>query len=406
MHILFLIDAVFDDKPGGAQVVARELAKGLVASGHGVTYLVPRHSPTSAADEIKDGVRIIRYSGAGQGREFVQSGRMAAAKLLETEKFDIVHTHFAYAGVGPLKALPLHVPRVRSFQGPWNAEGWLEDIAHVRSASQGLPRLKEMAKAQVKRRVRTHIESSDLKRSQTVFVLSEFMRREALALGASPTSIKLVPGGTDTDRFFPSLNRKADRERLGLPLEKNILLSVRRLAPRMGLDNLIRAMPMVLQKCPDTMLLIGGKGPERQKLEGIINELHLQESVKLLGFISDDELPVYYRAADAFVLPTVALEGFGLVTTEALACGTPVLGTAIGSTPEVLAPLDGRLLAKSHDSQGLQATIIDFLTGTWRAQLTPQRLQQYVLEHYTWEHHLRELMSSYDELVMRSKRNL
>src|SRR5207249_11624167 len=69
-----------------------------------------------------------------------------------------------------------------------------------------------------------------------------------------------------------------------------------------------------------------------------------------LGFIPDETLPSYYHAADVFVLPTRELEGFGLVTVEALACGTPVLGTPVGATPEVLSGLEDRKSTRLNSS--------------------------------------------------------
>ena len=78
----------------------------------------------------------------------------------------------------------------------------------------------------------------------------------------------------------------------------------------------------------------------RTRSSGRSAQLGLDKHVTFLGFVPDADLPRYYQAADVFVLPTRELEGFGLVTAEALACGTPVLGTPVGATPELLEPLD------------------------------------------------------------------
>ena len=73
----------------------------------------------------------------------------------------------------------------------------------------------------------------------------------------------------------------------------------------------------------------------------------------MVGRVSDEELQEWHRAADLFVLPTVAYEGFGLVTAEALASGTPVVGTPVGATPELLVPLDARLVSRGTDAPAL-----------------------------------------------------
>ena len=74
MRLLFLADAVFEDIPGGSRVVARELARGLAGRGHEVTFLVARHGPDAPEDERHDGIRIVRYEGAGRAGAFVRAG--------------------------------------------------------------------------------------------------------------------------------------------------------------------------------------------------------------------------------------------------------------------------------------------------------------------------------------------
>ena len=200
------------------------------------------------------------------------------------------------------------------------------------------------------------------------------------------------------ERFRPAKDKTVARQRLGLPPERPLLLSVRRLAPRMGLDNLVRAMPAVVARRPDVLLLIGGKGPERERLERLVAELGLDDHVRLLGFIADDDLAAHYQAADAFVLPTLALEGFGLVTTESLACGTPVLGTPVGATPEILRRLDPRLVLPGVTPAALAEGITAFLEGDWRAELTPERLHRFVRDNYTWDAHVQAVEQVYREV--------
>ena len=89
--------------------------------------------------------------------------------------------------------------------------------------------------------------------------------------------------------------------------------------------------------------------------------LGLDKHVTFLGFVTEAELPRYYQAADVFVLPTRELEGFGLVTAEALACGTPVLGTRVGATPELLEPLDARLVFQDASAEAMAADLAALL---------------------------------------------
>lgn len=392
MRILFLADAVFADIPGGSRVVARELACGLTARGHEVTILAGRQTPGGADDFRLGGVRVVRYPGAGNPLAFIHEGRRACVRLWAERPFDVVHTHFAYAALGPLRAVPDGPLHLRSFYGPWDEEGWVEDTTGRLGPS-------GTAKARVKRSLRHQIEAANLRGNRAVVVLSRHSRGEVQAFGYPDRDTHLIAAGTDVQRFVPAKDKAAVRRSLGLPPDRVLLLSVRRLAPRMGLDNLIRALPAVTARCPDVLLLIGGKGPERERLERLTAELGMANHVRLLGFIPDDRLAAHYQAADLFVLPTSALEGFGLVTTEALACGVPVVGTPVGATPEILGGLDKRLIASGTNPEALTQAILGFLRGGWAAGLTPERLHRFVSESYTWERHVAAVEALYNSLV-------
>jgi glycosyltransferase involved in cell wall biosynthesis len=400
MNILFLSDAVYADKPGGSRVVAREAARLLVERGHRVTLLVARQVAGTPDEECVSGVRVVRYAGAGNARHFVGEGRAMAARLARDTPFDIVHTHFAYAAHGPVRALPPDAIHVRTFYGPWDGEGYVEDTARLEAAKNPAKKVKFALQRAFKKRMKRRIEAQSLQRSGAIIVLSEHSRREALEYGVAVAKLHRIVGGVDTARFgLPSGSKKAAREALGLPLSDPILLSVRRLAPRMGLNHLISAMPAVVAAHPRALLLIGGQGTEQSRLEKQIASLHLEKNVRLLGFVPENELATYYGAADLFVLPSIALEGFGLVTVEALACGTPALGTQIGATPEILGALDKRLLTPSADERGLSSGILDFLGNSWRDELSAERLHDFVLQNYSWERHVDGLENIYRDLL-------
>jgi glycosyltransferase involved in cell wall biosynthesis len=129
----------------------------------------------------------------------------------------------------------------------------------------------------------------------------------------------------------------------------------------MGLENLITAMSEVVKTNPKVLLLICGKGYLEEKLKQLIQNLNLGDHVRMPGFIPEEELPLYYQAADLFVLPTVELEGFGLSTIESLACGTPVIATPVGANTEVISPINRELLCKDASPEALAERIIWWL---------------------------------------------
>ena len=155
-------------------------------------------------------------------------------------------------------------------------------------------------------------------------------------MASPPTRFCVVPGSVDLARFDVKVTRLAARRALGWPTDRPILIAVRRLTERMGLEVLIEAMKRVVRAVPEALLLIAGKGRIEARLERQIEDAGLQRHVRLLGFVPDDDLPLAYRAADINVVPSLALEGFGLTAAEALAAGAPSMVTAVGGLPEVV----------------------------------------------------------------------
>ena len=143
------------------------------------------------------------------------------------------------------------------------------------------------------------------------------------------------------------------------------------------------------------MLLIGGAGSLRGALEAQSQALGLGDHVRFLGFVPDADLPRYYQAADLFVLPTRELEGFGLVTVEALACGTPVLGTPVGATPEILRTLCPSLVFRGTTPEVMAEDLERFLEDQQRDPDAYARLRaacrEHVERHYAWERATDEL---------------
>jgi glycosyltransferase involved in cell wall biosynthesis len=151
----------------------------------------------------------------------------------------------------------------------------------------------------------------------------------------------------------------------------------------MGLENLIAAMDKVRRQYPDVLLLIAGKGALTETLQVQIEELGLVEQVRLLGFVSDRDLGLAYRAADFSIVPTVAWEGFGLIVIESLAAGTPVLGTPVGGIPEILQPFSEDLVFEGTSAEQLAQGIIEALSGQ-RQLPSSKACEAYIREHYAW----------------------
>lgn len=207
--------------------------------------------------------------------------------------------------------------------------------------------------------IRKYVEKTALIKSDIILADSQFTEEKLLrTYGISPEKIRVIPLGVDLRRFSPATDRMEIRQRLGIPQDRFILLSVRNLVPRMGLDRLIMAISKVVKSAPDVHLVLGGEGPLKEALLALAKRFGLEDFIEFTGFIPEDDLPDYYRIADFFVLPTRELEGFGLVTLEAMASGVPVLGTPVGGTREILSKFDAKLLFKDTGPDSMAQLII------------------------------------------------
>jgi glycosyltransferase involved in cell wall biosynthesis len=244
--------------------------------------------------------------------------------------------------------------------------------------------------------LRKSIEQTVLKKADQLVVLSEFTREKLeQTYGLAPSKVRVIPGGVDLERFRPSTDKTQIRARLGLPADKFILFTVRNLVPRMGLENLISAFEIVKNGRGDLLLVVGGEGPLEITLREQAERCGLEDLVKFAGYIPDQDLPSYYQMADLFVLPTTELEGFGLVTVEALASGLPVLATPIGGTSEILTKLGSDYLFHDSTPQSIANGILKALHG-WATNQgaykdVSETCRKVAEEHYSWDNHVSKL---------------
>jgi len=355
MRVLLAATSTLPDRMGGSERVIWHLARGLVGRGHHVRIVVPRGRGELAAASQIDGIEIRRYrdrvhSFATLYATSLAAARRAIAIQLRDWRPDIVHAHHGISGLAARWAGA--DPRCYTFYGPWHLE-FLSEVAERHEISRG-KRWTKRVWAPAKAALARSIERAATRGSARAIVLSDYSRRQLAELhGLDGARVTLIPGGVDLAQFAPTLGRSAARKSCGLPPAAPILLTVRRLVPRMGLLVLLRA----LTRLPRVTLVIGGAGWLRSELESAAGELGVAPRVRFAGFIPDAELPSYYQAADLVVLPSVALEGFGLVALEALACGTPVVATADSGTTDLVGPLGDPWLASDATPETLATAI-------------------------------------------------
>lgn len=374
---------------GGAERMLRGQAEGLSKLGWQVGLAVrePQDDPRRQA-AITDAVTEHRYtvSRRSEPSYLLSSWRGsidAFDRTCAAARPDVSVIHQAMAGLGPIL-------RRRASAGCWVY--MCLSLAHEeyrsRTVLSSVPRGRYLANEAMRR----WCERAVMSRCARVVVLSEFMKQRVLSVHGIPEHrVRMIPGAVDVGRFAPAGDAAAVRRQLGLPADRTILLTVRNLVPRMGLDPFVRAVAMVRDTRPGILALIGGEGPLRGELERLIQQYGVKDHVRLLGFVPEDDLPKYYQAADVVVMPTAELEGFGLVTVEALACGTPVIGTPVGATPEILRGIDPGLLAAGTRAEDIAKSLCTIIRRFReqpgdRAELVAKGLAA-VRAQYTWDHH-------------------
>lgn len=166
-----------------------------------------------------------------------------------------------------------------------------------------------------------------LRHADLVLPVSGFTAEQLQRQIPDPPAMQVLPNTYDASRFHPGPRRRELLQRYGLRPDQPLVFSLTRLSRgdrAKHLDRLITAMVELRRCIPDAVLLIGGEGDDRPRLQAMVENLGLEKAVLLPGRISDAELPDHYRLASAFALPSEK-EGFGIVFLEALGCGCPVL---------------------------------------------------------------------------------
>jgi glycosyltransferase involved in cell wall biosynthesis len=352
----------FPETPGGLDCVYYNLAQHLPDRGVNIIGLVAG-SDNVIRDSKGSIASFARHEDNWKSR--LRAIRRYAKEELDAGRVDLIAGHFG------LYSLPLldHLrkrPFVFHFHGPWAFECEAEGGGALATHGRWL------------------VEKAVYRNADRFVVLSDAFANLLESRYRVPRErIDIVPGGVADSFFKADASPEDARLALGLPADRPIFLTVRRLCRRMGLESLIDAMAEVRTQVPDVLLLIGGKGPLEADLKRRIEERGLGDHVRMLGFIPDADLPLYYRAADLSVVPTVALEGFGLVAAESLAAGCPVLVTPVGGLPSVVAELSPDLVLADATPDALA----DSLTGALKGRLKlPNRAacRRYALDRFQW----------------------
>ena len=236
-----------------------------------------------------------------------------------------------------------------------------------------------------------------LKEADKIIAVSNATKNYVLSLGAKPEKVKVLHNGVDLVRFRPLAGKREEmRRKLGISQNSTVVLTVRRLVYKNGIDTLIESANIAVKKNPKIIFLVVGKGPDLNSVQMRIEQLGIENNFRLTGFVKDEDLPLYYNAADFFVLPSKSGEGLPLVALEAMACGLPVIATNVGGISEILMEDYGKLVPPNQPEL-LAKAVLEFSNIDLSSR--KKEIRAIMEEKYSWDKNVETLIGIYEELI-------
>jgi glycosyltransferase involved in cell wall biosynthesis len=229
-----------------------------------------------------------------------------------------------------------------------------------------------------------------LKSASKIISVSGYTRdRIVKEQNISPEQISLLPNTFDANKLSIQPKPQYLLDRYQFQANQSIILTVARLAEidrYKGYDKIIQALSEIRRQIPDIHYLLVGKGPDRDRIEGLIEAANVQDCVTLAGFVSDNELADHYNLCDVFAMPSKA-EGFGIVYLEALACGKATIGGNQDGAIDALCNGELGALVDPDSIEQISKTLISILQGTYVNTLmyNPEALRQKVINIFGFE---------------------
>jgi len=221
--------------------------------------------------------------------------------------------------------------------------------------------------------------------SARIVAVSQFSARQIAARSrrAEPR-IRVVPTGVDTSFFCPAPSKVDAKRALGVLADVPLLLGVGRLAGVKQFDRLISGFAAAHAQGLRARLVIAGAGPERPRLEGLIDLYGVQDHVQLAGYCDPPRLRALLQAADLQVCSS-AFENLSLAILEGMACATPCLGTPGGGTPELVGAIDPELVLPSDEPAAIADALPRWLAQPRRLAELGQCARALAVERYDWD---------------------
>ena len=384
-----------DPQPGFVYYLAKELIK----KGHNI-YVSAPHDYKAKEFEISEGAEIHRikyFIPAKMQRLFYGSGLPAnigtsilpfiqlpifsllqyikVKNLIKKIRPDIIHVHWGFP-----QGLPVMNSKKPYIVTIYGGEVFMTKKFHL-----------------------IWILDKIMENSYKTFTLTSGLTKVMREYGFR-SKLQSIPLGFDKEVFNPNIK---DYKKIRAKYCKNnelMILSVARLVEKKGLEYLIRAFHKVNKKRKDVKLVIVGSGILRNKLEQLVKDLKLNDNVFLVGEITHDVLPKYYKASDIFVLPSIIdsqgdRETQGVVYVEAMATKIPVIGTNTGGIPDVISSKNLGILVEQKNPDQLTEAILKLLNDKDLREYYADNAYNHVMKNFTWESIANKYIKVYNEIL-------
>lgn len=363
------------------------------ANGHRVTVVLPYH-PDLKRGVVEKGVRFYPYKyalrkkwtiwgyaaslrGDVRIRKFIYlllpfvlaSSFWKMWRLTGREKYDVIQAHWVIpnAPVAALVGLLRHIPVVISLHGSdvYLAErvkpvGWVAKWAFRRAAA-------------------VTASSPDL-----------LERAQRLGAPTTPGRAEVIPYGVDPSTFKrPDRSRAEIRRALGFSPDQPVLLMVGRLVYKKGFEYAIRALPGVLKRFPETVLVIAGPGDLLPSLKNLVADLNLQEKVRFEGAVPHDRVPYYLAACDLFLLPSIVddkgnVDGLPNTLLEAMSMEKAVVASNVAGVPLAVNDGENGRLVPQRNPAALAEAVLELLADPALREEYGQAGRRKVLNELNW----------------------
>jgi glycosyltransferase involved in cell wall biosynthesis len=367
MKILRVVSDLYPAVVGGVGLHAHEMSRLQAQEGHDVTVITYRTDSGQPTSEDRDGYHIIRSDAPlrlfGNAISFSQLSSL----IKRWDSYDVVHAHshlFFSTVICALARKFRSTPLVVTNHGlvSQTAPGWLQRLY--------LPTIGKWV----------------FRTADAIICYTETERDQVVGLGVSPGKIHVIHNGIDTSVFVPSNSSSPKKQ----------ILWIGRFTPGKGVEYLLKGFGAFSREFPDYTLMMIGRGPLRDDFTRMIQEMDLEDKVVLRDFIPNKELPGLYQDSSLFILPSLE-EGVPRTILEAMACGRPVICTALPQLVDIVSGCG--VLVPPADDGAVADALSALVSDPVLARNLGQSARAKVVSQYSWDDTVARTLDLYASLV-------